>query len=69
MKANLELKSHYVLSIIRMLQEQYVLVSSQKYPSKMEKKITTSNYRQFKKCVYQCVNFYVLIYIMDKLPI
>ena len=30
MKENLELKSHYVLRIIRMLQEQHVLVSSQK---------------------------------------
>ena len=30
MKENLELKSHYVLSLIRMLQEQHVLVSSQK---------------------------------------
>ena len=27
---NRELKSHYVLSLIRMLQEQHVLVSSQK---------------------------------------
>ena len=30
MKENLELKSHYVLSIIRMVQEQRVLVSSPK---------------------------------------
>ena len=30
MKENLELKSHYVLSLIRMLQDQHVLVSSQK---------------------------------------
>ena len=29
MKENLELKSHYVLSLIRMLQGQHVLVSSQ----------------------------------------
>ena len=27
MKENLELKSHYVLSLIRMVQEQHVLVS------------------------------------------
>ena len=30
MNENLGLKSHYVLSLIRMLQEQHVLVSSQK---------------------------------------
>ena len=30
MKENIELKSHYVFSLIRMLQEQHVLVSSQK---------------------------------------
>ena len=29
MKENLELKSHYVLSLIRMLQGQHILVSSQ----------------------------------------
>ena len=29
MKENLELKSHYVLSLVRVLQEQHVLVSSQ----------------------------------------
>ena len=29
MKENIELKSHYVLSLIRMLQGQHVLVSSQ----------------------------------------
>ena len=29
MKENLELKSHYVLSLIRMLQGQHVLISSQ----------------------------------------
>ena len=30
MKGNIELKSHYVLSLIRMLQGQHVLVSSKK---------------------------------------
>ena len=30
MKENLQLKSHYTLSLIRMLQEQHVLCSSQK---------------------------------------
>ena len=47
MKENLEPKSHYVLSLIRMLQGQHVLVSYQNEPSNMVKKITTSNYCQF----------------------
>ena len=51
MKANLELKSHYVLSIIRMLQEQHVLVSSQKLLSKMEK----NNYIELSSILKMCV--------------
>ena len=35
MKEHLELKSHYVLSLIRMLQGQHVLVSSQNEHSNM----------------------------------
>ena len=37
MKENIELKSHYVLSIIRMVQEQHVLVSSKNIPEKWGK--------------------------------
>ena len=39
MKENLELKSHYVLNLIRMLQRQHVFVSSQNEPSNMVKNI------------------------------
>ena len=38
MKEHIELKSHYVLSLLRMLQGQHVLVSSQNLPSNMVKK-------------------------------
>ena len=51
MSENLELKSHYVLSIIRMVQEQHVLVSSQKYPSEME----TNNYIKLSSILKMCV--------------
>ena len=37
MNENLEVKSHCVLSLTRMLLGQHVLVSSQKEPSNMEK--------------------------------
>ena len=56
MKENLELKSHYVLSLIRMLQGQHVLVSFQNELSNMVKKY--SNYIKllsiFKTCVPMC---------------
>ena len=51
MKENTELKSHYVLSLIRMLQRHHVFVSSQNYPSNMVK----NNYIKLLSILKTCV--------------
>ena len=60
MKENLELKSHYVLSLEYATGEARFSQFS-KLAQYHGNTITTSNYCQFQKLVYPFVNFYVLI--------